>query len=285
MTFSSQVKYEILNSGEKMKKCCSFSFLYGFMLDAEKVENCLVRNFTFVENAKNLETIGLQLFSKKEVLYKITNKSITLDCTVIRFSTTVEIENNVFKCPHCRENFLKALFLACGTVCDPTKQYQLELIFNNSASANDVLELLNSLSLNAKISKRKNKYVVYFKRSEDIEDFLVHIGANNSAFEVMNSKINKEIRNTANRITNCDSANITKSIQASKKYVDAINYLIANNKIDLLPEHLRKTALVRLEYLDLNFADLGLKFDPIVSKSCVYHRLEKILEFYNNLEK
>ena len=284
MTFPSQVKSEILSLDEKLKKCCSFSFLYGFMLTAKRESSALIQNFTFVENTKKLSSICSQLFFKKPETYSITNKKIVLDTDAIRYSTVVEIANNVFKCPHCRENFLKALFSVCGTVCDPSKMYQLEIIFNDCETATEVISLLNELSLFPKLSRRGSKYVVYFKRSEDIEDFLIHIGAKSSAFNVMNSKINKEIRNTANRITNCDSANINKSINASKKYIDAINGIIEKNMLELLPQHLRDTAKLRLEHLDLNFTDLGLKFEPPVSKSGIYHRLEKILEFYNNLE-
>lgn len=284
MTFSGQVKNEILNAEDKMRKCCSFSFLYGFMINSLCENDRLQQSFTFAKNAETLENICTQLFFKKQNYFCVTKNKFTLNKEAIRFSTIVEIEENVFKCPNCKKSFLKGLFSACGTVCDPNKAYQLELTLNSQEKANDIRRLLEDLGLCPKISLRLNKFVLYFKRSEDIEDFLIHIGAKNSAFDVMNSKINKEIRNTANRITNCDSANINKSLIASKKHVDAIKALIDKNMLDCLPEHLQETARLRLEFIDLSFSDLGLKFNPPVSKSGVYHRLEKILEFYKNLE-
>ncbi|MBQ7352977.1 MAG: DNA-binding protein WhiA [Clostridia bacterium] len=284
MTFSNQVKDEILNFDNKIKKCCAFSFLYGFMFAASFVDNYIQQSFTFVKNAENLGNICNQLFWKSPELFQINNKRIVLKSDVIRYSTIAEIENNVFKCPHCHEFYLKGLFSSRGMVCDPTKSYQLELILMSFEQADEIKQYLLELGLNPHMSKRGKQYVVYFKRNEDIEDFLIHIGAKNSAFIVMNSKINKEIRNTANRITNCDSANINKSIVASQKYVDAIKGIIEKNMLECLPKHLQETAKLRLEHIDLNFSDLGLQFTPAISKSGVYHRLEKILEFYKSLE-
>ena len=110
------------------------------------------------------------------------------------------------------------------------------------------------------------------------------MGANNSAFVVMNSKINKELRNIANRVANCDNANINKTLLATEKYINAILQLKELGKIEQLSEPLREMAKMRLEYKELNFVQLGKMFNPPISKSGVYHRLEKILEFYNNLK-
>lgn len=284
MTFSNQVKDEILNFDNKIKKCCAFSFLYGFMFTANYFDDYIQQSFTSVKNAKNLENTCNQLFWKSSELFQIDSRKITLKSNLIRYSTFAEIKNNVFKCPHCPEFYLKGLFSSRGTVCDPSKTYQLELILLSSEQADEIKQFLIELGLNPHVSKRGKRYVVYFKRNEDIEDFLIHIGAKNSAFIVMNSKINKEIRNTANRITNCDSANINKSIVASQKYVDAIRGIIEKNMLECLPKHLQETAKLRLEHIDLNFSDLGLKFNPAISKSGVYHRLEKILEFYKSID-
>ena len=284
MTFSNQVKDEILNFDNRIKKCCAFSFLYGFMFTARSDYDNIYQSFTFVKNAEILENICNQLFWKSRDLFKINSKKIILKQENIRYSTFAEIKDNVFKCPHCHEFFLKGLFSSRGTVCDPSKTYQLELVFSSSEQVDEIKQFLFELELNPHVSKRGKHFVIYFKRNEDIEDFLIHVGAKNSSFIVMNSKINKEIRNTANRITNCDSANINKSINASQKYVDAIRGIIKKNMFECMPLHLQETARLKLEYLDLNFADLGLKFNPVVSKSGVYHRLEKILEFYKSLE-
>ena len=100
----------------------------------------------------------------------------------------------------------------------------------------------------------------------------------------MNSKINKELINNANRVTNCDAANINKALKASDKYISIINLLIETEIITRLPVHLQEMAIKRLEFKELSFQELGKQFSPSISKSGVYHRLEKILEFYNELK-
>jgi DNA-binding protein WhiA len=151
--------------------------------------------------------------------------------------------------------------------------------------ANDLLELLSDLGFYFKIRLRQNKYVVYSKDSETIEDFLASIGANNATFTLMNNKIVKELRNNANRVKNCDDANIDKSLNASQKYLSAIKYLIESNNITRLPDQLKETAYLRLENKELNYAELGRKFSPVISKSGVFHRLEKIAELSEEFKK
>ena len=143
-----------------------------------------------------------------------------------------------------------------------------------------VFELLDELGLSPKSSTRRDKYILYLRDSEHIENFLTLIGALNATFTVMNSKIFKEFVNNANRATNCDNANINKSLKANEKYIEAISYLIDTDKIQSLPESLKETAFKRLEFRELNFEQLGRKFNPPISKSGIYHRLEKILEIY-----
>jgi DNA-binding protein WhiA len=137
--------------------------------------------------------------------------------------------------------------------------------------------------LNAKISNRGGKYFVYLKRSEDVSDLLALCGCNSPSFEIINCRINKDIRNRVNRATNCDSANISKSISASQKYLSAINFLMEKCLIDSLPDNLKEIALLRIENPDSSFAELGRLANPTISKSGVFHRLEKVLEFYNKI--
>ena len=125
---------------------------------------------------------------------------------------------------------------------------------------------------------------MYTKDNEAIADFLGLIGANNFAYDVINSKIEKEIRNEANRVTNCDSANINKSISASQKYCDTITKLNEEGYFDDLPDLLKEMAQKRMDMPSLNLAELGRQFNPPLSKSCVHHRLEKIIQFYDRVK-
>ena len=155
------------------------------------------------------------------------------------------------------------------------------LTTNDYIIAKELQNLLNSeLALDFKLTIRNKKFVLYTKNNETISDFLGLIGANSFAYDVINSKIAKELRNDVNRATNCDSANINKSINASQRYCDTISKLLEEGYFDDLPETLREVAEKRIAFPSLNLSELGRQFNPSLSKSCVHHRLEKIVQFY-----
>jgi DNA-binding protein WhiA len=120
--------------------------------------------------------------------------------------------------------------------------------------------------------------VIYFKQSEHIEDYLTLIGAPVAAMDVMTAKVDKMIRNGANRVMNCDMANVNKTLDAAKEQQDAIERLRLEGALDQLPEKLRQAAELRLEYPELSLNQLASMCDPPVSKSCMNHRMRKILE-------
>lgn len=182
------------------------------------------------------------------------------------------------RCDVCRIVFWRKLFTVYGSVTDPLKSYHMEFSFYFEEERDAVLDLLADSGFDFRASHRKNKYILYIKDSAAIEDFLVYTGASAAAFDVMNSKIVHEFRNSVNRQVNCDTANIEKQLQAVKKYTDAIQWLIDSEKIDSLPSDLKETAMLRIENDQLSLADLGKLMNPPVSKSGIRHRLEKILE-------
>lgn len=284
-SFSKTVKEELSSTEIRNKLCCKFSFIYGAIAFLQNAEADKITFSTNAENALLIKTTLEQIKLKKDISFVAEKSKISIESDIVRYFTIAEIVENVFKCQHCRENFLKGVFLSLGSVSDPEKSYRLDLVFNHEIHAKQILELLSEIGCSMKISIRSNKFVLYTKDNNCIEDFLAYIGAKNSAFSVMNSKIVKELRNTANRVTNCDQANINKTVEAAKKYCVAIEGLISMGMLDELPNNLQEMANKRLEYDSLNFNELGKKFNPPISKSGVYHRLEKILEFYNSALK
>jgi len=283
-SFATTVKNEILQLEIKNKKCCMFSYLYGFLFCNQTEDDKYYIKTTSVENADSfLKTCDL-LFKKKHLcFYK--NGKISIETGILRYFTVAEYKKNIFKCEDCAYHFLRSVFLLRGTVSDPFKMYLLEMSFSEENRAKEVLNLLDELGFNFKIRLRQNKYVVYSKSSEAIAYFLAVIGANNATFTIMNNKILKGIRNDANRVKNCDDANIGKAVNASHRHTSAIKYLIDSNNITRLPDQLRETARLRLEYNELNYAELGRKFSPVISKSGVFHRLEKIVELSEEFKK
>lgn len=178
----------------------------------------------------------------------------------------------------CRTAFLRGAFLAGGSVTDPEKRYHLELATAHLQASREVSTLLGEMGFLPHTVMRGGNSVIYFKQSEHIEDFLTTIGAPAAATEIMAAKVDKSIRNGANRAANCDIANVNKTINASESQITAIGRLRLDGKLERLPEKLRETANLRLEYPELSLQQLAEKHEPPLTKSCLNHRLRKITE-------
>lgn len=187
------------------------------------------------------------------------------------------IKNN-FICDDCLKYFLRGVFITYGTITNPHKSYHMEIIVNNREAADSLFDLLSEIGMEPKKIKRKNHYILYYKESEIIVDFLNLIGANKSAFHIMNTKILKEIRNNANRLANCDTANIDKTVSAAKTHMDAIKILISGGIIHKMPNELKETAYLRLNNPDITLNELAQLHNPPISKSGVNHRLKKLTD-------
>jgi len=188
--------------------------------------------------------------------------------------------DKIKKC--CKKAYLKSAFLAAGSMSDPEKTYHLEIISHRKSIAQEVNHLMTYFGLNSKIIKRKAYYVVYLKEGENIVDFLNIIGAHSALLELENVRIMKEMRNNVNRIVNCETANLQKTVDASIRQVDNIKYIRDNLGFDKLPDNLRQIAELRLEYSDASLKELGEMLSPRLGKSGVNHRLRKLDEIAEN---
>ena len=178
----------------------------------------------------------------------------------------------------CRTAFLRGAFLAGGSVTDPEKRYHMELATSHQQASREVSTLLEEMGFLPRSVQRGADALIYFKQSEHIEDLLTKIGAPAAAMDIMTAKVDKEIRNGANRAMNCDMANVNKTLDAAQEQVGAIEKLRRSARWDALPEKLRQTAALRLEYPELSLVQLAEKCDPPVTKSCMNHRMRKLME-------
>ena len=172
--------------------------------------------------------------------------------------------------------FLIGLFLASGSVIDPNKEYHLEFVTPYAEMADEIKNLLIHVGVGVKLSERKGFYIVYLKESESIEDLLTYMGATMSSLEIMNVKILKDVRNKANRISNCDTANIEKSIAAASKQVEDIELIEKTIGFGSLSDDLREIAEIRLENPDFSLRELGQALEKPISRSGVNHRMKKL---------
>ncbi len=188
------------------------------------------------------------------------------------------------KCENCLKEFLRASFLEFGLVTDPEKDDHLEFSFSDPDTSLAVREALNESGFTPKESKRNGKTILYFKKNETIGDFLAYIGALPSAFDVMNVKLVREMRNETNRIVNCETANIKKAVESSQKYIDAIAYLDSVGALTVLPDELYEAAQLRMSNHQASLSELASKCSPPITKSGMKHRLEKILAFAEDVK-
>lgn len=183
----------------------------------------------------------------------------------------------------CRRAFIRGAFLCAGSISDPEKFYHFEIVCGSKAKAVQLMELIQSFEVDAKIVQRKKYYVVYVKEGAQIVELLGIMGAGISLMNLENVRILKDMRNTVNRKVNCETANINKTVNAAVKQVEDILYIRDTAGLDSLPENLEETALLRLEYPQASLKELGALLSTPVGKSGINHRLRKICSIANEL--
>lgn len=184
----------------------------------------------------------------------------------------------------CKKSYLRGVFMGSGTMNDPSRGYHLELVCATQTLANDLKKMINSfVDLNAKIVKRKDKYIVYMKSAENICDTLSIMGANAQRLIFDEVVLNKDIVNATVRLTNCDNANTDRTLDASSRQIAAIKKIEELRGLDFLPPKLRATAQLRLEYPEASLIQLGEMMDPPMKKSGINNRFKKINEIADSL--
>jgi hypothetical protein len=181
----------------------------------------------------------------------------------------------------CAMGYLRGAFLASGSVSDSESGYHLELSFSDKNLAQNILDLLHRFNIGAKSYKRKHDYPLYIKDFESIVSFLALVGAYTVLLNWENKKIIKELKNYANRLTNCDSANANKIANASMQQISDIIDISQTVGINHIPNSLKEVALARAKFPDLSLSELGKKINPPISKSAVYHRMLRIGKLAN----
>jgi len=184
----------------------------------------------------------------------------------------------------CKRSYVRGAFLAGGSVSDPEKSYHMEFVNTKQSLANALMELLNQMELNAKLISRKSYYVVYLKEGSNIVDLLNIMGAHKSLLNLENLRIIKDMRNSVNRIVNCETANINKVVNAAIAQIEDIEFIDHIRGINSLPEQLEEVARARLLHPEASLKEIAAMLGSTVGKSGVNHRLRKISEIANNLK-
>lgn len=196
-----------------------------------------------------------------------------------------DINSNMKQDEQLARLYIREAFIKSGSINNPSKKYHLQIMFKENKKAEEMRLLLENFNINAKIIKKDKEYMLYIKDGEEISDFLALIGANNSVLRFEEVRVIKETRNEINRIVNCETANLNKTINASVKQIEDINFIKKMKKFSSMPDSLKEIAQVRLENPDMPLAELGKQLENPISKSGVNHRLKKISEIAEELRK
>jgi len=185
----------------------------------------------------------------------------------------------------CRRAYLRGVFLGGGSVNNPEGNYHLEIVTGQESFAKFVAGLMAKYGLSPKVSQRKNSFVLYLKDSEQIASFLSIIGAHSALLDFENTRIYKDMRNQVNRLVNCETANLNKTVDAAVRQLENIELIKSTLGLDKLPEALQETAQLRIEHPDASLKELGSLMEPPLGKSGVNHRLRKLEEIAERIRE
>ena len=299
-SFAYRVRSELCRTAVQ-RLCCARAEAYGVLLYCNTFTSREIRIITEnPEFAARLPRLFQRAFTLRfdrlpeedtgrgKLIFQITqqdklNKIINQFGYDPRQNPVLHVNFGMLEDECCRTAFLRGAFLSGGSVTDPEKRYHLELATSHLQASREVSALLTELGFFPRSVMRSGSAVIYFKQSEHIEDFLTKIGAPASAMDIMTAKVDKEIRNGANRAMNCDMANVNKTLDAALEQKNAIEKLQQRGALENLPDKLRQTALLRLQYPELSLTQLAERCDPPVTKSCLNHRMRKLMSMAQEL--
>lgn len=290
MSFSNDVKSEMLSVQIK-KNCCKKAFLFGLLYNADvnkagegSVEFSVPESVSAAIALLGGDSAGCSIEEYVKAarrFYRLSFTSKALSNFLYRVECGQSIsEAGAFRCDGCAGSFMRGVLISSMTLTDPHKGHHLEISLpERKASRIEVLsDYIVGCGFKPRSNKRQNKVSIYFKNNTQITDILSFSSAMRSSFDYANVCIELEIRNNENRATNCVAKNISKSVDAARRQVDAIKKLIECHKYESLSPELEKTARLRIENEDISLSDLALLHEPPISKSGLNHRLEKICE-------
>ena len=300
VSFSSQAKAELCQTRPD-KKCCAVAESYGALLYCNTFSSREIRLITasadFAARLPRLfkRAFGLS-FDQLPPTEGAGKKSLAitdrekLRCIFETFGAEIDgtlshhVNFGVLEEDCCRASFIRGAFLAGGSVTDPNKRYHLELATPHHSVSRETESLLLDMGFVPKETQRAGNSLLYFKKADAIADFFTSIGAPVTAMNVMTAKVDKEMRNTITRQINCDSANTDKTVIAAQEQLNAIRRLARAYGLDALPEPLKDAALLRIANPAASLSDLAQLSYPAVTKSCLSHRLRKIMSMAEKLE-
>lgn len=315
MSFSSATKNE-LSRVSLENRCCAIAELaalvrmngYIHLSGNGKInlkfttENAAIarRTFSLIKKLYHMDINVMvrknkQLKKNNNYLVAITNtedtRRILMDVGFIskdtsnNFRVNYRIPTHIVSNRCCKRAYIRGAFLGGGSISNPERTYHLEFVTNNEEHGKELSNLINSFGLDSKVILRKDSFVVYLKESEQIVDLLNIMEAHQALLKLEDIRVLKDMRNNINRLVNCETANLGKTINASLRQAENIEYIENTIGLEKLPQNLREIARLRLEYRDASLKELGTMLNPPIGKSGINHRLRRIDEIADKIRR
>ncbi len=292
MSFSSQVKQELSGLG-KTARHCALAELAGFLyFGAELLPDRIGFRTENLAVAKRIGELIERLFRfRPEVRLRIGSRGKRVYDTLVVRQSKLLLNACGYegggKPEHtcCKRAFLRGAFLAAGSVSNPEKTYHLEFMTKTNELAERLIVLMQEFEIDAKMIRRKKLPVVYLKEGEQIVSLFNVMSAHMALMELENLRIVKDMRNSVNRIVNCETANLNKTVQAALQQQQAIEWIEETVGLDFLNAELKEIAILRKANLESSLKELGEMLSPPIGRSGVNHRLQKILEIAEDIKE
>ena len=290
MSFSSEIKEELSKINNLNNKQLVKAELNGYLvsnnisINSNKLKYATESEYNINRFAKLLNNVNILDYT-----INIQRKLFVITCNLNHIKNIFNIKNNEI---YIIENYnnteeIKALirgaFLGSGSMNNPEKVYHLEMDFSNNYNAEYIQDELKKVNIKFKILKGKNDYCLYIKDGEEISKFLAFIGANNAVLKFEDIRVKHDMSNKVNRLVNCKTANLNKTINAAITQIEAIRYLQKTKEFEKLDNSLKEIAIVRIENPDLPLSELGNLLKEPIGKSGVNYRLKKIVNIANEI--
>lgn len=254
---------------------------------ARRIFTFLRRSFGFDVEVKNVRST--QLKKNVFIIYISQDESCRLLLDELKYIKGASVfminyaPTDLIKTSNEKKAYIRGAFMGSGSITDPKKGYHLEFVSENESNVYFLRDTINEFGLKSKVIMRKEKYIIYIKDSEQISDFLSLIGAYNSVLNYENVRVIKEMRNNVNRIVNCETANLNKTVKSSYDQVEDIKLIEREIGIENLDEDLKAIAKIRLENRSMSLNDIANSLEPKLSKSTVNYRFKKLRRIANKL--
>jgi DNA-binding protein WhiA len=294
MTFSENIKREFIEEIPN-KTCCRRAFAYGILFDsfvdgdrvyidtsdidyADFYRRVFERQFSKEISVTPIKKAGREYFRIEFIFQSVAKKIGSIDKEGALMKDYME-----FKCPMCRMNFLRGIFLSRATLTFEAGNNHLEFRIQHEKRAQMLCDFLSACGIAPKLVLRRNATGLYYKKADRIEDILNLLQANNAFFEVMNRRIERDIIVQENRAVNCESVNIMKSVATAQKQLRAIEIINEAGLLEKIGSELTESAKLRLEHHSSSLAELAAMHEPPITKSTLNNRFAKIMKMAENI--